>query len=64
MLRPLPGERYEYAEWRKSIVNTDYHIQVKNGLYRGVPHALARKRIDSGRHHRTTHLSAEAREAR
>ena len=44
-LKPLPSERYEYAEWRKSMVNIDYHIQVKHGLY-SVPHALARKKVD------------------
>ena len=29
-LKPLPAERYEYAEWRKARVNLDYHIQVAN----------------------------------
>ena len=24
-LKPLPAERYEYAEWRKARVNIDYH---------------------------------------
>ena len=26
-LKPLPAQRYEYAEWRKACVNIDYHIQ-------------------------------------
>ena len=25
-LKPLPAERYEYAEWRKARVNIEYHI--------------------------------------
>ena len=32
-LKPLPAERYEYAEWRKARVNLDYHIQVAHALY-------------------------------
>ena len=54
-LKPLPGERHECAEWHESMVNIDCHIQVKHALY-SVPHALARKKVDSGRHHRNTHL--------
>lgn len=27
-LKPLPPEAYEIADWRKAIVNLDYHIQV------------------------------------
>ena len=44
-LRPLPGQRYEYAEWRKATVNIDYHIQADYRLY-SVPHSLARKKVD------------------
>ena len=44
-LKPLPAERYEYAEWRKARVNLDYHIQVAHALY-SVPHPLGRCEVD------------------
>ena len=44
-LRPLPADRYEYAEWRKARVNIDYHIQV-DGRFYSVPHALARREVE------------------
>ena len=44
-LKPLPAERYEYAEWRKARVNIDYHIQV-DGRFYSVPHALARREVE------------------
>ena len=44
-LKPLPAERYEYAEWRKARVNIDYHIQVEHALY-SVPHPLGRCEVD------------------
>ena len=44
-LKPLPSQRYEYAEWRQATVNIDYHIQADYGLY-SVPHTLARKKVD------------------
>lgn len=25
-LKPLPAQRYEFAEWRRARVNIDYHI--------------------------------------
>ena len=44
-LKPLPAQRYEYAEWRKARVNIDDHIQVAHALY-SVPHALGRCEVD------------------
>ena len=44
-LKPLPADRYEYAEWRKARVNIDYHIQV-DGRFYSVPHALARREVE------------------
>ena len=44
-LRPLPPQRYEYAEWRRARVNIDYHIQVRHHFY-SVPHALARHEVE------------------
>jgi len=40
-LRPLPAERYEYAEWRSAKVNIDYHIAVEKHFY-SVPYQLVR----------------------
>jgi len=44
-LKPLPAQRYEYAEWRKARVNIDYHIQVAHAFY-SVPHSLGRCEVD------------------
>ena len=44
-LKPLPAERYEFAEWRKARVNIDYHIQVDGHLY-SVPHALRGEEVE------------------
>ena len=40
-LKPLPAERYEYAEWRKARVNIDYHIQVDGPLLQRPPRTRA-----------------------
>ena len=44
-LRPLPTERYVFAEWKKVRVNIDYHVEVA-GHYYSVPHTLARRQLD------------------
>ena len=44
-MRPLPATRYEYADWKKAIVNIDYHVEA-DGHYYSVPHALVRQKID------------------
>ena len=44
-LRPLPTERYVFAEWKKVRVNIDYHVEV-DGHYYSVPHALVRRQLD------------------
>jgi transposase len=44
-LRPLPAERFAYAEWRQARVNIDYHIDVERHLY-SVPHRLAQELVD------------------
>ena len=44
-LRPLPIERYVFAEWKKVRVNIDYHVEV-DGHYYSVPHALVRRQLD------------------
>ena len=44
-LRPLPTERYVFAQWKKARVNIDYHVEV-DGHYYSVPHALVRRQLD------------------
>lgn len=43
-LRPLPPERYEFAEWRTAKVHIDYHISVERHFY-SVPHALLKATV-------------------
>ena len=38
-LKPLPSQPFEYGEWKKAIVNIDYHIDVE-GHYYSVPYTL------------------------
>lgn len=40
VLRPLPAQPYEYAEWKKTRVNIDYHIAFEDHYY-SVPYRLA-----------------------
>ena len=44
-LRPLPTERYVFAQWKKVRVNVDYHVEVDRHYY-SVPHALVRRQLD------------------
>ena len=37
VLKPLPKDRYQYAEWRKAKINIDYHF-VFDDHYYSVPH--------------------------
>jgi transposase len=45
MLRPLPAQPYEYAEWKKARVNIDYHVAV-DGRYYSVPYQLVNQQLD------------------
>jgi transposase len=36
-LKPLPGQRFDYADWKKARVNIDYHVEV-DGHYYSVPY--------------------------
>ncbi len=42
---PLPQRAYEYAEWLKTRVNIDYHIEVDHHYY-SVPFQLLREKLD------------------
>ena len=44
-LRPLPAERYVFAQWKKARVNIDYHVEVEHHYY-SVPHALVGRQLD------------------
>jgi len=44
-LRPLPEERFTYAEWKKARVNVDYHVEV-DGHYYSVPYQLVSQQLD------------------
>jgi transposase len=44
-LRPLPGERYTYAEWKKGRVQIDYHVEVEGHCY-SVPYQLVSQQLD------------------
>jgi len=44
-LRPLPLNRYQYAEWKMARVGIDYHVEV-TGHYYSVPYQFARQEVD------------------
>jgi len=48
-LRPLPSQRYEYAQWRCATVNIDYHvafhIRDRHYHYYSVPYGLVRHSV-------------------
>ncbi len=44
-MRPLPGERYSFAEWKRAKVALDYHVEVDRHFY-SVPFALVGKHVD------------------
>jgi transposase len=44
-LRPLPEQRFLYAEWAKARVHPDYHVEV-DGHYYSVPYQLVSQELD------------------
>ncbi|MGY2891327.1 transposase, partial [Bradyrhizobium sp. USDA 4524] len=44
-LTPLPGEPFEYAEWKTAKVHPDYRVEVDKTFY-SVPHRLIGRRVD------------------
>ena len=44
-LRPLPAERFTYAEWKKGGVHIDYHVEVE-GHYYSVPYQMVSQQLD------------------
>lgn len=43
-LKPLPVQRYQYAEWKEARVHIDYHVEVHKHYY-SVPYQLAKKQL-------------------
>ena len=44
-LKLLPLTHYEYADWKKAMVNIDYHVEVE-GHYYSVPYQLVKQKVD------------------
>lgn len=45
VLRPLPLERFAYADWKNAKVNIDYHVQADRHYY-SVPSRLVHERLE------------------
>lgn len=45
LLKPLPAQRYEYAQWKQAKVHFDYHVEVDRRCY-SVPHTFVGKHVD------------------
>lgn len=45
-LKPLPTERFVYAEWKQVRVGPDYHVQVDHHFY-SVPHGLLHEKLEA-----------------
>lgn len=43
-LKPLPQEKYQYAEWKKAKVNIDYHIAFEKHFY-SVPYTYIKEEV-------------------
>lgn len=46
VLKALPAERYQYAEWKRATVAPDYHVEVDDHYY-SVSYTLLRESIDA-----------------
>ena len=45
-LKALPGEPYEYSEWRACRVGVDYHVEIASHYY-SVPYRFARAEVEA-----------------
>ncbi|TWB25244.1 hypothetical protein FB001_14447, partial [Ensifer sp. SEMIA 135] len=45
-LRPLPVERYVFAEWRIRRAGLDYHVEIERHYY-SVPYRFAREQVEA-----------------
>ena len=55
VLAPLPGDEYEFAEWRLARVGVDYHVEY-DGFFYSVPHGLIQAQVDLRATSRTIEL--------
>jgi transposase len=44
-LRPLPPLPYQYGEWKKALVNVDYHVEADEHYY-SVPYQLIKETVE------------------
>ena len=44
ILKPLPVEPYEFAEWKEVRAGLDYHVEIEKHYY-SVPHALLKEKL-------------------
>jgi len=54
-LKPLPPQRYEYADWKQVRVNIDYHISMADHFY-SAPYTLIHETLWCRASHRTVEL--------
>ncbi len=54
-LAALPGDAYEFADWRLARVGVDYHVEYEDFFY-SVPHGLIREQVDIRATDRTIEL--------
>lgn len=45
-LLPLPQERFVVSEWKRALVNVDYHVQLADHFY-SVPYTLVRDEVEA-----------------
>lgn len=45
LLKPLPAQRYEHAQWKRAKVHVDYHVEVDHCRY-SVPHTFVGKHVE------------------
>jgi len=44
-LQPLPPAAYEFAQWKKALISSDYHVEVEGHHY-SVPYRLIGQKLD------------------
>jgi transposase len=59
-LRPLPAERFVYAEWKKARVHIDYHVEIEGHCY-SVPYQLVGQAVEARLTAKTVEIFARGR---
>ena len=60
VLKPLPTQRYEFAQWKKVGVNIDYHVEI-DGHYYSAPYTLIHQELMARYTSRTVELFHKSR---